>query len=1772
MTCKPIRNLPITDNCIIAPSLLKPDWTELTLQQPYQDLESRKYVVVVPMDNPRQSNDEYKEQLEEAKTIAVQTLFDQFGKVGITENLQKVFLSTEVLDVHILTRPNIPCPEGFIAGLGMKVQVGIDKDVFDAIPFSDYVPLPPSTSEAIFSSADIESDLRSISGIILGIASNPEKKADFGLDIDLREDVDLLNSVLPSLKALFLSNNKILDKNTEETIIIGFDANNIPLYVLVDDGRELLRLRCSFGNFIEAFNNRIGVYLVNKEQITRKGNFGTSVKDILGSVKQLKIPSLQLDNPLIKGIITIERIREEYDRDGLKTEEETEKESLDFDNPEIAVRIRKEAIDFNLQQQIETNLAVLKNIKDLDSAFQFFLNRVDIRCKLAAAMKCISVQLPLDLVKGELVKSYLANLTVDEFLEVSLEVGIVIETYEDFVSILRKELEKCYVSLNVGDREDLKKQIELRLNKPIQSETDIQKIESISDLLIGFGWRGTQIKERVYAERKGEMADKLVDLVGTDAFDNLSHNAGSGLTLATTAFDELSNLDICELFLNLPDLFTIRFPFRIPVFDIDGAIFTALLNGILEALTQAILEFVRSLILDLFRFCEEGGAFGIGNFFNSGGQFPDFGEFLGGQVTDALGNAAINGLGFDPTNLSPGEFAENLLRRLNLFPDISFDDGGLGKLGEEVADLFKTISSVLTPGELSALLLGNAPQETNRIVSCIIDSNYSSLSSALSDNGRQGKDFFAGLGKIINRAELLNQVRLFADLVNDKKFCDADILDFRRDILAGKGIDKDNIDKQLNKEQARKLARFAELANMLENDDYMQKALPNIFGCDENKSGSPLLNINPPSIQRAMGQVLQAIWEPTEMSFDRETSNFQSALYENVSRSKKINKYKKDVVLTGIDGTTREIDNIVNPEWTRLVAQGMQDDIYDDSGEIDEDATFDEDRSITIQENVGQDYVAPGLRESFQGFFGSRTKLQSISNGIRINIDKSSENPFQNLSQAQQNQRFSPTNESLQGFAGSLAPNTPNQDLDLNEAFGSAMPRDAFVEYRYESFGTKDEDVFSLNGTYVIGVGNRCKQDAFSIISREKIDPLVLTFIEEEGLSEDGYSGIRQQKLFADFWRKKWISGFGALSIGQAAHTVSAREFAGDKFFRYFNVLLSVLGSNVAESELFRKENFSKIPLPPVYDPICDNHLLKIDSQREKVRQNTLKDCSFEGTLPNTDPNNPKMGTFELENLKSIVNTIVRLYVIEVWMKSFFVNAEFSSNEVDSLTKLFIQKEISRDLKEISFSFYENFIKIAKEMTGLEKDEEAISKLIEEAIPSTFSDLNKIVESTKNEKNILKTFVSDALPVFDVWKDPSPEEITNKVRFHEVEVKTKKKTITIPGQTPTEVIDTITTTLNNKKERDMTNKVNELFKPELGGFYLEKFARVSWKPSSLSVRNQTGIFEVCSLRELSDFHRNHGMQNHLSSVKLGIRIMNSLPVKESDFHEENSQVQTDFSGIFVDDRCRNNRAFAQKEQYIKVNKVSDGNETKTKMVRLFHSVPLVEFDDFSFDLTKIEAGTDFEVVWNNNRNFFIECMTEQPEFRFVFDYVYPVKRIVGILSAYSFLYLSSKLEIDTMYDGTKIALKRLLEATLNSGKYDYNTGLHSNAGMMNNATPEESGIDLLGMMLKTPLLILKGLTEQVDPNISIASKIKLAGLALGKDLPMGLLSLGLLPINVFMPPPFGIGIGPPITPLGFAYLALGLGGGLPEEQYIDATKAGINPADLKKKVKIDEDC
>lgn len=233
----------------------------------------------------------------------------------------------------------------------------------------------------------------------------------------------------------------------------------------------------------------------------------------------------------------------------------------------------------------------------------------------------------------------------------------------------------------------------------------------------------------------------------------------------------------------------------------------------------------------------------------------------------------------------------------------------------------------------------------------------------------------------------------------------------------------------------------------------------------------------------------------------------------------------------------------------------------------------------------------------------------------------------------------------------------------------------------------------------------------------------------------------------------------------------------------------------------------------------------------------------------------------------------------------------------------------------------------------------------------------------------------------------------------------------------------------------------------------------------------------------------------------------------------------------------------------------------TEIVRLVTPIPLVTVEediDLTYTLGDVDNGTYFES--NHPTTNLHTALQEDEWFDVLFGYVFPLNRFMSIMTLYTITAVSNYDGVPMSFEGTRDELHRLFWIALNGGDYTYEDdnlmciggsgGLGNSSGKLASTLAKCFGLNFgfgmcmkglgLGfvfkMMLMTPVLIFKLIVEFMDPNIKIAVKLFSLGCLLGIAIPVPIISFGMLPMNIFLGMP-----GPPITPLGLIYLALGLG-------------------------------
>lgn len=310
--------------------------------------------------------------------------------------------------------------------------------------------------------------------------------------------------------------------------------------------------------------------------------------------------------------------------------------------------------------------------------------------------------------------------------------------------------------------------------------------------------------------------------------------------------------------------------------------------------------------------------------------------------------------------------------------------------------------------------------------------------------------------------------------------------------------------------------------------------------------------------------------------------------------------------------------------------------------------------------------------------------------------------------------------------------------------------------------------------------------------------------------------------------------------------------------------------------------------------------------------------------------------------------------------------------------------------------------------------------------------------------------------------------------------------------------------------------------------------------------------------------------SYFKSLRYGLRLVcqvvndtsqNNDGVTDQPFHQ-NMQNSYDVGNAKL------NKAYHYKEQTF--NKRIDA-----------YTIPLVcvEVDE--------PLDTPIETI-NTNANYFTEQydtvyrdlvgkLKSTNEYSFIFDYCFPLDRLVSLTALYGITYSLPFPGLNNAFLATKEQLRMAFNTVSHSGDYKsrdlvYNNRAQALATVNGGELP---GFDFGKIIEQFLWGMLKGAGETFDPNIAVAKKIKdameLIGPALtsainrGKqsvgrlqgqseeeinrnlitecqlnlpdiDIPMLLISLGLMPVNIFGVPPLGIGYGPPISGLGGVYL------------------------------------
>lgn len=379
--------------------------------------------------------------------------------------------------------------------------------------------------------------------------------------------------------------------------------------------------------------------------------------------------------------------------------------------------------------------------------------------------------------------------------------------------------------------------------------------------------------------------------------------------------------------------------------DIGEKIFAA----VWEALKSALLQLLRDILQMIVESCGNPDKMNFGgmpmkDLFTDRKVFGSlmqnvFGERALGAVLDGVESGVTNIANFDlevskeAVKGIQGFLGNEAVQRLL--------SQGVFRPGGEMDQLIAEVSAILTPGEVSKLLLqGGTPEIQDTIKTVVVGSDrYSDALKDLFSSESKVSDYFQSVGKLLDEEELLKVVADAQDVIPDRLqgLCNENPYgDLRMSLLMDKGLSADEAKKQIDDADQRKRKRLSDLAALLEKDNFLEGVLPPTFCTfDENGNIIPgLIDIDHPSFTHMLKRTVDTSYDNVHSTFNEDVLGFIPSLkqktpdgFREVKRT--IPKPNRDLIQR--ENVIREENgqptlplNIINPEFEGYVGQGYR--------------------------------------------------------------------------------------------------------------------------------------------------------------------------------------------------------------------------------------------------------------------------------------------------------------------------------------------------------------------------------------------------------------------------------------------------------------------------------------------------------------------------------------------------------------------------------------------------------------------------------------------------------------------------------------------------------------------------------------------------------------------------------------------------------------------------------------------------------------------------------
>ena len=799
---------------------------------------------------------------------------------------------------------------------------------------------------------------------------------------------------------------------------------------------------------------------------------------------------------------------------------------------------------------------------------------------------------------------------------------------------------------------------------------------------------------------------------------------------------------------------TITLDDLIPTVDIMWDIAEQVGRAILESVKTALMAMVKQIILNLLESCGDPNAlskvsFGgvpIGAAFARGGVAGVLESGVVGTLAAGAGEAALSGLttGLKLTGKMPEE-SKKFLLNLNTF--VSNDK--VQELASEgfapLRQVIDQISAVLTPGEMSKLLQGKAPESVTKMIKNVTNGLANApeapagttVISELLNTPDKANDFFLNIGKMIDEEPILKQIEDFEKLVPSLAggLCDFDDSLLRQKLLSDKGLGPTEAKEQIEASRNRARSRINELAKILEKPNALDGTMPPVF-CTykDGKLQQGLVNRNHDSFMFMMNTTLDTVFDGVRNSFNEDISRVPSLMKIDVpGEVKSISRTSK--ASTAAPGTSNINGQLweMNPQFEMAVKEGYRPNPpYWKAPILNSDGTTNDNPSAAqiskahrktiewnhskspLQKSTMENTFMPGLSGPAGNYNNFETSL-GWAPGSRVVGTPIKQN---------QNAR-----KLLNADRKILQLSIDDPGSGLLRGFGGVGKSAARISIELARRNPKLAKLFTGINKYAILCASfedaAARKDKFSVLIKADGDTFynhlyntdikkpALNVIQDRNLKSDftGSAFSTKEKHFAHFLQKIWSGGENIYTLnsdspiekpsyGKGLITIPAGDGVakaiskdqgdpGDVRTKNVRSLFEELHRDLMASCL-TEVGKSKLLVGggQVFDllnlnPSCpDPGLLGLDGIKQSVLNMYNNIQCFENSLPNvTGLGDNRNNATEQSILFGTIKATARVYAFEAVLKCLITFSQFMVEDVDEVFVGYIRDKIIIDIK-----------------------------------------------------------------------------------------------------------------------------------------------------------------------------------------------------------------------------------------------------------------------------------------------------------------------------------------------------------------------------------------------------------------------------------------------------------------------------------------------------------